>query len=65
LRGCDTEEVAAYLADTVATVAEHYSDFIEERRARADAKMRNGTGIVPFITPQAVEKSKLRVMRSA
>jgi integrase len=65
LRGCDTEEVAAYLADTVATVAEHYSEFIEERRARADAKMRNGTGIVPFITPQDVEKPKLRVVRSA
>lgn len=67
LRGCDTEEVAAYLADTVATVAEHYSEFIEERRARADAKMRNGAGIVPFITPQdgAANKPKLRVVRKS
>jgi hypothetical protein len=52
LRGCDTEEVAAYLADTVATVAEHYSEFIEARRKRADAKMRTGKGLVEFTGPQ-------------
>jgi len=57
LRGCDTEEVAAYLGDTVATVATHYAEFIEERRKRADAKMRNGEGLVDFapVFPTTVE----------
>ncbi len=64
LRGCDTEEVAAYLADTVATVAEHYSEFIEARRKRADAKMRTGKGLVEFtVSQQPTPKPKLHLIR--
>jgi type 1 fimbriae regulatory protein FimB len=66
LRGCDTEEVAAYLADTVATVAEHYAEFIEERRKRADAKMRTGSGLVVFTHDMPVDRPKpFFVRRSA
>jgi integrase len=65
LRGCDTEEVAAYLADTVATVAVHYADFIEERRKRADEKMRTGRGLVSFVSLQlqTTAPTKLRVVQ--
>jgi integrase len=42
LRGCSTEEVAAYLGDDVKTVAKHYAAFITERQDRADAKMLSG-----------------------
>ncbi len=45
LRGCDVSEVAAYLGDTVKVVEDHYSDFITERRDRADAKMLTGAGL--------------------
>ena len=63
LRGCGTEEVAAYLADTVSTVAEHYAEFIEERRKRADAKMRAGTGLIAFVQEEPVEQPKPQLVR--
>lgn len=45
LRGCDVSELAAYLGDTVKVVEDHYSDFINERKDRADAKMLAGVGL--------------------
>jgi len=41
LKGLSTEQVAAYLGDTVKVVEKHYSEFVKERQEQADNKYLN------------------------
>jgi integrase len=49
LRGCSTEEVAEYLGDEIQTVIKHYSEFITERKDRADVKLTSGKGLLEAV----------------
>jgi integrase/recombinase XerD len=50
LRGCNAEEVAAYLGDDLKTLLKHYAEFITERADRADEKLMNGRGLMHAAT---------------
>jgi integrase len=46
MRGCSTEEVAAYLGDDLKTVLKHYAEFVTERADRADEKLTSGKALL-------------------